>query len=293
MSPLPPDFNRLLAAGRTYEYGRFRDGCVVTVRVVNAADLRLPSGRIVAAEPWAYSREEAEKRAFVQRAEPGSYPVQLIMADYYDPENPHGNTRFSVVAAARLVIRDEPAARWLLALQDGQDDTRLAADEFYGYAVDGGTGSFASPELFDAFADEEAADDLIADISFRGDSDDVGVYIDEKTGNNLVAFTSGGGDGRYGTWVGYTAEGEVACFVTDFGALTHGEDDGAACTTGPVTSPEPGYRRRGPMDAAGEEWSADGPPAVRGRVRSAPPLNRSDMQPEPGNSTRVRDPSLP
>jgi Protein of unknown function (DUF4241) len=104
---------------------------------------------VVAAEPWAYSREEAEERVFVQRAEPGTYPVQLIRADYYDPGNPRGNAHFSLVAAARLVIRDEPTARWRLALRDGQDDRRLAADEFYGYPVDGGTGSFASPELFD------------------------------------------------------------------------------------------------------------------------------------------------
>jgi hypothetical protein len=244
MSPQPPDFNHLLAAGRTFDYNQFRDGCVVTVRVVPAADLRLPSGRVVAAEPWAYSREEAEERVFVQRAEPGTYPVQLIMADYYDPGNPQDNTHFSVVGAARLVIRDEPTARWRLALRDGQDDTRLAADEFYGYPVDGGAGSFASPELFDAFADEEAADDLTADIMFRvGDSV---VYTDEETGNNLVAFSSGGGDGRFGTWVGYTAEGEVSCFVTDFGALTHEEGDGVACAAGPIAPPEPVYKRRGP-----------------------------------------------
>jgi hypothetical protein len=250
MSPQPPDFNRLFADGRTFGDSSFRDGCVVTVRVADGADLRLPSGRVVAAEPWAYSRENAEERVFVQRVEPATYPVQLIMADYCDPGNPQGNTRFSVVAAARLVVRDEPAARWRLALQDGQDDTRLAADEFYGYPVDGGTGSFASPELFDAFVDEESADDLIADISFGWDSDEVGVYTDEATGNNLVAFRSGGGDGRYGTWVGYTAEGEVTCFVTDFMTLTDAQDKACAHDSAPVTPVAPVYRRRGPASHA-------------------------------------------
>ncbi|HEX4791206.1 MAG TPA: DUF4241 domain-containing protein [Actinospica sp.] len=254
MSPQPPDFNRLLAEGRTYAYDRFRPGCVVTVRTAEGADLRLPSGRVIAVEPAPYPPDIAETLAFVQRVAPGSYPVQLVMADYYDPGNPQGNTSFSEVAAARLLIRDEPVRQWRLALQDGQDDSQLAADEFYAYAVDGGTGSFASPEVFAAFADEEvdAADDLITDISFGMYSEEACVYTYDRTGNNLVAFRSGGGDGRYGTWVGYTAEGEVACFVTDFGILSYHEDDDddVVCDAGAPSPAAPLHRRRGPASHA-------------------------------------------
>jgi hypothetical protein len=35
-----------------------------------------------------------------------------------------------------------------------------------------------------------------------------------------VIFDAGDGDGRYATWVGYAADGEVACFLTDFQMLT-------------------------------------------------------------------------
>ena len=40
----------------------------------------------------------------------------------------------------------------------------------------------------------------------------------------LVAFTTGRGDGAYTTWVGRTASGDIACFVTDFSPVTqHGQ----------------------------------------------------------------------
>jgi hypothetical protein len=67
--------------------------------------------------------------------------------------------------------------------------------------------------------DEEARGDLVADQSFGRDEPFV-TYEDDATGTNLVMFASGGGDGRYPSWVGYTAGGGVACFLTDFGTLT-------------------------------------------------------------------------
>jgi hypothetical protein len=225
LSPRPPDFNRLFAAGAQHDFSHFRRGCVVTVRIAEGADLRLPSGLVIAGEPWGNFPAPASDYAFVQRVEPGEYPVELIVADFHDPGNPQGNTHFSQVAAARLVVRDEPVAVWRMGLQAGQDDADLAEDEIYGYPVDGGMGSFASPELMDALREDEDAFELLAEAS-ENDADSVGVHVDERTGNNIVMFRSGDGDGRYGTWVGYTAAGEVACFVTDFNTLTASDDEG-------------------------------------------------------------------
>jgi Protein of unknown function (DUF4241) len=201
MSPLAPDFEDLLAAGS-------RPGCVV--RIVRADDLRLPSGRLVAAEPPGNFPDGALRYALAPAVPPGDYPVEIVLADYGS---------FTEVAAARVVVRREPVRTWRLALPDGQDDSALGPDEVLGYAVDGGSGAFGSPEVFDALADEEAREDLIADQSF-GRDEPFQIYEDEATGTNLVMFASGGGDGRYPTWVGYTDGGEVACFLTDFGTLT-------------------------------------------------------------------------
>lgn len=240
MSPRPPDFTRLFAPGARHDFSRFRAGCVVTVRIEQAATLRLPSGRLTAGQPWVSFPDGAERYAFVQRVAPGDYPVELIMADFNDPGNPQGNVSFCAVAAARVAVRGEPAASWRMALQPGQDDADLAPDAFFGYPVDGGMGSFGSPEARDALArdpDTEAIMDAAEDVI---DADDVGIYVDEATGDNIVMFRSGDGDGHYGTWVGYTAGGEIACFVTDFMTLTWddgGEDgEGRSAAAGPQDS---------------------------------------------------------
>jgi Protein of unknown function (DUF4241) len=254
VSVRPPDFTRFFAEGSTHDLSRVRDGREATVRLAAGAELWLPTGRLVAAEPWSHLGDSAESYAFTQRVAPGTYPVELIIAGYHDPAHPRGRRGFDEVAAARLVIRDAPAVSWRLALREAADEAQLADDEYYGYPVDGGNGSFGSPEVFDAIARNEATDDLVYIAGDLERVDEVGVYADKVTGTNLVMFRSGGGDGCYATWVGYTAEGEVACFVTDFGTLTDGlgGDFGATEPQEPATpAPEPARsRRRGPRSHA-------------------------------------------
>lgn len=234
MTVTPPDFTRLFAEGSRYDFSRLRAGREATVRIVTGAELRLPSGRLVAAEPWSDLGAGAESYAFTQRVAPGTYRVELIIADYQDPAHPQGRRRFAEVAAARLVVRDAPVVKWRLALRGGEDEAQLSDDEYYGYSVDGGTGSFGSLEVFESLAHSEATDDLVYIAGDLGSADEVGTYTDETSGTNLVLFRSGGGDGCYATWVGYAAGGEAACFVTDFGTLTDAFGDGS----GPV-QPQP------------------------------------------------------
>ncbi|MGH3417740.1 MAG: DUF4241 domain-containing protein, partial [Actinocrinis sp.] len=186
---------------------------------------------------------------------PGSYPVWLAIAEYFDPGNPQGHTDYAKVAAARLVIRNEPVTAWRVAVLDGQDEAALADDEYYGYPVDSGTGAFASPEVLDGLYDDlDEIADLSYDMVYAGR--DIGEYVDARTGNNLVMFTSGGGDGHYPTWAGFTAEGEIACFLTEFVTLTPPNkqaDDRDATETDTTTATErPTTGQRGVLhDAVG------------------------------------------
>ena len=183
MPDMSPDFDTLLAEAQV---------------ITPAARLRLPSGRLVAAEPpGLFPAGEVARWAFAETVPPGEYPVEILTED-------------DVVVGARVVARPEPVSDWRPAQRGGHD---------YVYPVDGATGGFGSVEVFEALTDEEAREDLIADLSF----DRLGpysMYTDEETDANLVAFHLGS-DGRYLSWVGYTAGGEVARFFTDFGGLEY------------------------------------------------------------------------
>lgn len=187
MPAMNPDFDRLLAEA-----------------TVIAADarLRLPSGRLVAAEPpGLFPAGEVARWAFPQTVAPGEYAVEVLAEE-------------AAVLGARVVVRPEPVSEWLPAQRGGED---------YVYPVDGATGAFGSVEVFEALTDDEAREDLIADLSFDGD-EPYSVYHHEATGTNLVAISLDA-DGRYRSWVGYTADAEVACFLTDFGDLEHRPGD--------------------------------------------------------------------
>jgi hypothetical protein len=43
--------------------------------------------------------------------------------------------------------------------------------------------------------------------------------VDPTTGANIIAFSSGEGDGGYATYVGYDNNNAIVCFTTDFALL--------------------------------------------------------------------------
>jgi hypothetical protein len=210
--PLPaPDFERLLVPGARYTSSYDMN---FTIRLRNDASLWLPSGRIVAGEPFMYGAADYTD-GFIQRVPPGRYPVELAIADFEAGEH-----IVPTVAAARLVIRDEPVASWEMALYEGQDLAELGDDEFFGYPVDGGTGGFIDAETIPTLTEDfdqylENLMDILADRSADDDAKAV-TMAGANSEPVMVAFSSGGGDGHYPTWIGRTADGEIVCVLTDF-----------------------------------------------------------------------------
>jgi hypothetical protein len=174
----------------------------VTVEVVNAGTLRMPSGRVVAKYPsWSRPVEP-----FTVSVPPGEYPVLVSVARFAD-EPAHRR-----VAAAKLVIRDEPAETcstetWEMALTPGQDPRLLGNGQFYGFGVDSGTGCFCDDSASADFAKLIRHDILAGAIT--------GSITDPRSGTNLIGYESGWGDGSYPTWIGRAADGSVTCFVSD------------------------------------------------------------------------------
>lgn len=221
LMPLPaPDFERIFVPGTRHA---LPGGGLATVRLRKDASLWLPSGRVVAGEPFMFGVMYDSGHAFAQRVLPGRYPLVLVLAVFGEPG---GNDTSEVIAAARLVIRDEPVVSWEIAVRDGQDAADLGDAEFFGYPVDGGTGGFVDAATIGPHCrdNDDYADRVLASLSIREtDYTAPATLTDDENRPLLVAFSSGGGDGHYPTWVGRTAAGEVACFLTDFFILT--EDD--------------------------------------------------------------------
>jgi hypothetical protein len=220
------DFERLFAPGERHSLSR---GDVAAVRLRQDASLWLPSGRVVAGEPYGLGVADAPGGGFVQRVAPGRYPLVLVIAEFAERGTLHA---YEMVAAARLVISDEPVVSWEMAVYDGQDVSELGDDEYFGYPVDGGTGGFVDPSSLVALDEEhdDSFDRLLVALDVREDDPTApGTLTDDEGRPLVVGFSSGDGDGYYPTWVGRTADGDVACFLTDFFVLTgdrHTEDGG-------------------------------------------------------------------
>jgi hypothetical protein len=102
----------------------------------------------------------------------------------------------------------------------------LKPDEIFGYPVDAGTGCFMDQSAGKLLrekmnSDHDFFETLIAEMdkTYRY----TWSWLNMKFGDaNLVAISSGYGDGVYATYAGFDADGEVAVIATDFGLVESG-----------------------------------------------------------------------
>lgn len=190
--PLRPDnLEALFAAGAE----RPLDDRRVRLSTRPAGTLRLPTGALVAADP---SSLDYDHEPFTVTVPPGAYPVTVGLATFLDDP---GHTR---VCAARLDITDRPAARWEMALHAGQDLLDLGHDQFFGIGVDAGMACFVDASACDRLSE------VWRDLDGLVDPRHIAV-----AGGDMVAWSSGWGDGAYPTWIGRDAGGAVTCFIAD------------------------------------------------------------------------------
>lgn len=190
----------------------------VDFEVVEIGGLYLPSGRVAASDPLVTPCPSPFKQAVPS----GTYPVSLAIARF---EN--GDER---IAFAQLKFKESLPVRWEMAVVDGQDAGSLAEDEYFGYGVDAGTGSFMDPvagKLLEERMDEE--DEYYNTIidgmetTYKHTRSWLSFRPSSERSENIVCFSSGWGDGMYPSFFGYSAEGEAVALVTDF--LTVSEEE--------------------------------------------------------------------
>lgn len=207
--PLRPDPDVLALAGPAHPVSL--RGQRLLIESHAAGWLRAPTGRLVACDPDDYFL--AERLPYTVTIPPGTYQVLVNVARRTQAVgiDPH-------VAACGVLIHAGAVSSWELALVPGEDPRVLRDGATYGFGVDSGMGCFMDAAAIPAVTSVRA----YGEIPFRERSV-VGVCIadfeDPASGANVIAFSSGWGDGRYPVWIGRAADGSVACFVADMQLL--------------------------------------------------------------------------
>ncbi len=186
------------------------DKDVFTFSMVEVGKLNVAKGKIIACDPICLYFEDP----FIDDFPIGQFPVELAIAKI--------NNEDECVGYARIKFSESRPVRWQLALTEGQDMSTLENDEYFGYGVDSGTGSFMDisgyQEYDELYKDEEAFNEVTQRLKEN--------YKDTRTWllwqgseGNAALFSSGYGDGLYATYVGFDAAGKICRLVTDFALM--------------------------------------------------------------------------
>ena len=207
----------------------FQDGTILggqhpplVIKVIPIGALTIVSGEIVACDPIAAGRAGI---AFTAAVPIGAHPVLLSVAL-------SANGARSVACAMVRFTANTPV-RWEMAKVKDSDDSTLGSGAYFGYCVDSGTGCFMDAALapaelptdtssasYEALLDEE--EDRMVTILEQMRRTKPGwanTVLDSTTGANIVAFSTGYGDGVYESFFGYDAQDQLVCLVTDFSIL--------------------------------------------------------------------------
>lgn len=191
-----------------------------TLHLHELGELVVTSGRIVACDPLVMP----DTLPLADTVPPGHYPVILSVA-----ESSNGDQR---VAYAMLQLSEQSVVRWEMAAPQGQSLDSLKPGHIFGYPVDAGTG---------CFMDADAARALVAPVTRTAEDKDTkdpgdellallsktyvytwswaNMVTDDAIGANVIAFSSGWGDGFYPSYWGYCATNQRVALVTDFDVL--------------------------------------------------------------------------
>jgi len=189
-------------------FGQERGGPVeVSTRLLG--ELKVPSGRIVVTDPFTTSFEHPDS-PLARRAPTGVFPVELAIARYENDD--------LRVACARVRFggADGRAAKWEAALFEGQEPPD--DDKIPGYGVDSGTGCFFDEQARTRV--EEATTEEWLAVTERNMVSTWTWHVADVGNANLIMFSSGWGDGFYGSYWGLDANDRVVELVTDFDVLT-------------------------------------------------------------------------
>ena len=184
--------------------------------------IKLPTGKIVANDPLMIYEYEP----YLITVAPGEYPVYLYI---------HHIKTDKRVAFAEIRFTDSLPVRFELARTEADKDVVCSPNEYVGYGVDSGTGGFMDESVVQLLKELDsdqnmeyfdAVDDLLEESYVHTYS--TANFTPKGAGANVAVFSSGYGDGVYGSYWGYDESGELCCLLTDFQTIFIQEEEAAA-----------------------------------------------------------------
>lgn len=198
------------------------------ITLLKLGDLNLSTGEIVACDPlvglW-------NTKPFLKSIPTGIYPVTASIA-----KTEESGDRYAVV---KLEFSTKKAAKWELAISDGDDISELKDDEYLGFPVDAGLGCFCDVEtqrwydkwerefmekhpngnIYDDFFAAEFKKNVIDPNDPLDIGDWLNFYLPNKPDLNVIMFHSGYGDGAYPCYWGIAEDEKICSLVVDFQVL--------------------------------------------------------------------------
>jgi hypothetical protein len=200
-------------------------GETITLSVCRLGQLYLPSGRLIACDPAI-----PEDLPFEHAFSPGAYPVDVVIVHIREPLSPLRSLWFQLwkrlsedtrIALASVVFQEAVPTRWEPANISCQL-RRPSERDTYAYGVDSASGCFMDQRAAQTLVTTEL--DLFQDLDVVAENPpDQPIWMNLRFRQaeplNIVAFSSGWGDGYYTSYIGYTDDNTVARVVTDFAVL--------------------------------------------------------------------------
>jgi hypothetical protein len=206
--PVVEDLNELFPK----ETRSYSEPFPFTIRSKQIALLHVPNGRLSVADVFF----TFDTQALDIQVEPGDYPVVLSLIRT-------GNNDWEENAASKVVFADGEVVRWERAFYEGDKPEDFGEGMISAFATDSATAAFFSPESGQEFTERMDTDfdaylQEIIDVTaaHQNEGSWAVLYPKADSPNNLVAFAPGYKDGRYGSYLGYDAEGKLLCVVAEF-----------------------------------------------------------------------------
>lgn len=193
--------------------------------VIDCGHLSLPSGRLVACDPFAFLRPSDNPHVLVP---PGRYPVSVTLADV--SPNLDGSEIREAYATVRIAPGADSYRRALPLALDGESRDPSTDDTFIGFGVDAGTACFVDNEAvakfmpadvdwYETFFDNDEPDSWFAQMDdpnhIRFGLANIELPL-AQNGENIIIIHSGWGDGQYPVVGSFDANDQLVAVHIDF-----------------------------------------------------------------------------